>query len=200
MIKYFYYYTRKYSITDTGLITRLEFNEIRKHKINGKIIKHNRLNKTKVLKQYIDRDGYANVNLYCNGYHRSYLVHHLVHIVYNMNITYITNNSVIDYENTFNQINHKDSNKLNNQPNNLELVCLQDNIKHSVENMTHNSQNKAIYIEIYRNGKYLDTVWKFKGVSKYLYKYLHKYVNTGTLCSYCKQEKDYKGFTFKYKV
>lgn len=200
MIKHFYFYNREYTITDSGIITRLAFNDIRIQKYNGKCIKLNRHNKEKELKPYIDADGYANVTLYSKPHKKTFLVHHLIYMIYKLNLNYIEDNDIIGYKNNFNQINHIDSNKLNNYPDNLELVSLQDNISHSVRSMTHNSQLKALYIEIYKDGIYLDIVWKFKGVSEYLYKYFHKYINTGTLCSYCKQGKDYYGFTFKYKV
>ena len=200
MIKYFYYYKRKYSISEFGDITRLEFSDIRIQKHNNKYIKIKRINKEKILKPFIDNDGYANITLFSKPYKRSFRLHHLVYIIFVLNFDYIENRDIIDYKNNFNQINHKDGNKLNNHYSNLELVSLQDNIKHAVKNKIHNSQIKALYIEIYKDGKYLDTVWKFKGVSEYLYKYFHKYINTGTLCSYCKQEKNYYGFTFKYKA
>ena len=200
MIKYFYYYNRKYSISEFGDLIRLEFSDIRIQKYKGRCVKLRRINKEKELKPFIDNDGYANITLFCNPHKKTFRLHHLIYIIFILNLDHIENNDIIGYENNYNQINHIDGNKLNNHYTNLELVSLQDNIKHAVKNKIHNSQIKALYIEIYKDGKYLDTVWKFKGVSEYLYKYFHKYINTGTLCSYCKQGKDYYGFTFKYKV
>lgn len=198
-MNYFYFYNRKYSITEKGEVTRLAFDDIRIQKYNGRCIKLHRHNKTKILKHYINRDGYACVTLYDYPNRRTFLVHHLVYIVFNLNITNVTNVN-IGYDMNLTQINHIDGDKLNNYYKNLELVTLQQNIEHAVNKKLHNSQTKALYIDIYKDSIYLTTVWKFKGVSNYLYKYLNRYVNTGTLCSYCKQGKDYYGFTFKYKV
>ena len=116
MIKYFYYYDRKYSISDKGEIIRLEYQDIRIQKYSGRCIKLLRTNKDKHLIPFIDKDGYANVTLFCKPNRRTYLVHHLVYIVFILNIRNITNQNIIDYKNNFNQINHIDGNKLNNVP------------------------------------------------------------------------------------
>ena len=200
MIKYFYFYKRKYSIDDNGNIIRLSYNDIRIQKYNGKCVKLKRHNKEKILKPYINKDGYAEITLYYKGKQKTFLLHHLVYIVFNLKKSNLTIKNIIDYSDNYSQINHINGNKLNNSPYNLELVSLQDNIKHAVDHKLHNSQIKAVNIEIYKDNIYLTTVWKFNEVSKYLYKYFNKYINTGTLCAYCKQGKNYKGFTFKYKV
>lgn len=200
MIKKFYFYNRKYSIDDQGNVIRLAFKDIRIQKYNGKCVKLVRHNKEKLLKLYINKDGYAEITLHYNSKQKTFLLHHLVYLIFVLNITNLNINTTLGYKDNFKQINHKDGDKLNNSPYNLELISLQENIQHAIDHKIHNSQTKAVYIEIYKDNIYLTTVWKFKEVSKYLYKYFHKYINTGTLCSYCKQGKAYQGFTFKYKV
>ena len=98
-----------------GLIQSLPKNNIRK---NGKV--DNR--KGKIIKPAIDKYGYYRVTFSHNNKRRTYLVHRLVARAYLNN-----------YDDTL-QVNHKDGNKRNNNYNNLEMVTLQENIKHSIEN------------------------------------------------------------------
>lgn len=203
--KYFYYYDRKYRITENGDIFRCEYKDVRVQKYNNITNILKRTNKELQLKYYIDRDGYANCNLISKyedkHYSRHFRVHHLVYLIFIKNIVNI-DNSGIGYEenNNYIQINHIDGNKLNNHYTNLELITLQENINHAVVNKLHNSQIKAKYVEIYKFGNYIDTVWKTREVTKYIKEKFNVNIDTGTISRRARDGKETHGFTFKYKV
>lgn len=203
MNKCFYFYTRKYMLSEDGTLIRCEYKDVRVQKYNGKCVKSHRTNKEKTIKPYVDKEGYYSVTLACGDYSKTFCLHHLVYIVYVKNITNITEETTLGYNFTtknFIQINHKDGDKSNNHYTNLELVTLQENIQHAVIHRIHNSQTKAKYIDVYKNGVYITTVWKFKGLAGYLEPIFGRLLNRGTLYSYLNQGKDYFGYTFKYKV
>lgn len=201
MIKYFYYFDRKYQLSESGDLIRCEYKEKRKHCYNNKIVKWEIYHKPKFICHYIDKDGYEHVTLHCKNKSRNYGLHILVYIIFIQNKTHIENENLgYDFEKgIFYQINHKDGNKLNNHYRNLELVTSKQNIEHACVHKLHSSQRKAKYIDVFRNGKYITTVWKLKGLSAYLATILGKPVNRGTLEHYINKEKEYKGFFFKWK-
>ena len=90
--------------------------------------------KGRELSQYYTHDGYLRVKM--NNKH--YLIHHLVaqHCIGNR-----PKNKVI---------NHKDCNKENNHPDNLEYVSINDNIQHSIKNGMHVAADPT------RHGNYKD--------------------------------------------
>ena len=63
------------------------------------------------------------------------------------------------------QINHKDGNKLNNHPNNLEYVTQQENLRHSIELGMHVSNDPT------RSGRYKDG--RCKNLSSYKLAWYH---------------------------
>lgn len=201
MIKEFYYFERKYKLLDDNTLIRCAFSEIRKSKNQYGYYKVNRYNKEKIITPFIDEDGYANVTLYCKGNQRTFRLHHLIYMIKIQHKNIIHNENIgYDFKtHNYIQINHKDGNKLNNDEDNLELVTLQNNINHAVKKKLHNSQIKAKYIDIFKKGEYIGTVWKLKQLSEFLTGDKNK-INTGTLSSYIKNNKEYMGYTFQYKV
>lgn len=196
MFKIFYYYQRKYKLYEDGTIIRCEYFDTRIQQYNDICNHLKRFNKARLLKPFIDKDGYSSITLYCNPHHRTYRLHHLVYLVFCLNIIQI-NDCDLDYSNNL-QINHIDGDKSNNNYTNLEVVSLQDNIKHACKNKLHNSQIKAKYVEVYFNEKYITTLWKLKNVCKYLFDNYNIKTNTGTISNHVKSEKPYYNFTFKY--
>lgn len=101
-------YEGKYQVSNTGEVIALNFH-------NQKI--------TKVLHQDLDRftDGYKRVTLYLNGKRKRYSVHRLVAEVF--------------IDNPLNKpcVNHKDSNRTNNNVENLEWCTKLENSKHAAK-------------------------------------------------------------------
>lgn len=101
-------------VDENGYIETLPKTKIRK---NGRIDNRN----GKFIKPAIDKYGYFRATFSNNGKRKSYYVHRLVAMAY-----------LPLYDDSL-QVNHKDGNKLNNNRFNLEMVTLQENIKHSIE-------------------------------------------------------------------
>jgi hypothetical protein len=101
-------------VTNYGDIYTIHKNKFRK---NGRI--DNR--KGKKLKFATDKDGYYRITLSNNGKRKSYYVHRLVARTY-----------LKDYNNNL-QVNHINGTKTDNRIENLEMVTLQENIKHSIK-------------------------------------------------------------------
>lgn len=75
----------------------------------------------KIIQQHQNNDGYMGIRLARNGNRPSFKVHRLIAM------TFI--GPPPDEERT--EINHKDGNKINNHPNNLEWVTRSENCEHS---------------------------------------------------------------------
>ena len=90
-----------------------------KNKIRSNGRKDNR--KGKLLKPATDKDGYLRITLTNNGKRKSYHIHRLVARTF-----------LNDYDDKL-QVNHKNGIKNDNRVENLEMVTLQQNIKHSIE-------------------------------------------------------------------
>lgn len=101
-------------VTNNGDIFTTNKNKIR---VNGR--KDNR--KGRKLKPATDKDGYLRITLTNNGKRKSYYVHRLVARTY-----------LKDYDEKL-QVNHINGIKTDNRVENLEMVTLQENIKHSIE-------------------------------------------------------------------
>jgi hypothetical protein len=84
-----------------------------------------------ILKPRIEKSCYCSVKLYINKKSTSFLVHRLVSIVFLENI------------NNLPQVNHKDSNKQNNNLKNLEWISASDNILHSQKGKS-NGKNRPV--------------------------------------------------------
>ena len=202
MIKYFYFYERKYRITDTGEITRCEYNDVRVQCYNNRRVVLRRNNKERKVIVSTDRNGYKYCKLYSKNHKRMFRIHHLVYLVFVEDVTRVDEHC-IDYSKNSNymQVNHIDGDKSNNHYSNLELVTLQENIEHAVKNKLHNSQINAKYVEIYRYGNYITTIWKTREVTKYIQKNYGVCIDKGTISRRARDGKVTKlGFSFKYKV
>ena len=200
--KVFYYFGKKYSLTEYGDVTVCENTKIVKYNYSGRIVKKERTTKSKRMKPYQDKYGYLEIQLNNGSHTRHCKIHHLVYLVFIKNIVNIDDIKIgYDFNSkTFVQINHIDGNKQNNHYTNLELISLQDNIKHAVEHKLHNSQLSAKYIEIYKNGTYIDTIWKTREVTKYIKDNYNIAISCDVVSRCARSGKSCKGFSFKYKV
>lgn len=107
-------YEGYYEVSDTGSVWSVARDIVRS---DG--VKQHRSAKEK--KIYINRDGYATVKLSRDGVDRRYFVHRLVYEAY---IGHIPQGC---------EINHKDFNRLNNRPDNLEAISHSDNVKYTYD-------------------------------------------------------------------
>lgn len=113
-------YEGSYEVSNLGGIRSVD--RIVTHR-RGKLDKpHNTMYRGKVLKQKIDKYGYATVCIMINGKRKYTTVHRLVAL------------SFIPNPDNLPQVNHKDTNKLNNSVGNLEWVTALGNITHAIDN------------------------------------------------------------------
>ena len=101
-------YEGRYKILENGDVVRL---------IKGSRNKDG----NKVLKHWLDKDGYHTVTLWKDRKPKQFRVHRLVAEAF------------IDNPNNLPQVNHLDGNKNNNAVTNLEWVTLERNIRHAFE-------------------------------------------------------------------
>ena len=95
-----------------------------------KSLKHN---KSKILKPWIDKDGYKRVRLCKNGKCKTYGIHRLVAMAF------------IPNPHNYPIINHKDENKTNNQYTNLEWCTIQYNSNYGTINERRSGANNHFY-------------------------------------------------------
>lgn len=90
--------------------------------------------KTKrILKKYITKAGYERVGLYLQNRQKQHLVHRLVALAFILN------------PNDFPEVNHKDTNKINNRVENLEWATRSMNIKHTYETGRKGNNKRAVW-------------------------------------------------------
>lgn len=197
MIKEFKFLENYYIISENGEITKQAYNNKVFNQGKWRLVHHS----SQIIKPYIDADGYANVRLISNHKDRMFRVHHLVYMIFILGMTYLDNNSTIGYNfstKNFIQINHIDGNKLNNNFRNLEIVSLQENIKHAIKNNLHNSQWIRKTVRIYEESKFIAEVDTVRGASNFL-KSIGISIDQGSICRLIKSGKSRKGISFKYK-
>lgn len=95
--------------------------------------------KNKYLKQIINKYGYCKVTLQKNKYRKIYSVHRLVA------------ENFIDNPNNYPVVNHIDSNKKNNNIENLEWVTYKQNSEHAVKNHRFDNMAKQNSIRLKNN-------------------------------------------------
>ena len=198
MIKEFYFYDRKFTITEDGLISRCAYEDDRE--INGMTL--HRHNKEVVMHPFIGKDGYAQIRLNCNRKSKLFRLHHIVYLVWVCNVVRIDCDTSIGYDfdkKVFVQIDHIDGNKLNNNYKNLEIVSLQQNIQRAVSMGIHNSQTKSKHISVYKDGEKLITIHKLREVAKWLQSIGYEHANGGTLCRCINNGRPWNGFLLKYE-
>lgn len=127
-------YEGLYQISDVGRVKSLD--QYIKCKKNNK-----RLIKGKILKTYINENGYEWVRLYNNTKRKIYRVHRLVAEAF------------IDNPENKPCVNHKDGNKENNKLDNLEWCTHSENMKHAFQNKLWTSWNKGKHYSLKRKLK-----------------------------------------------
>lgn len=108
-------YPERYEVSNTGLVRSKSYVKIINR--NGKLIYWT--TSSKILSQSISKDGYARVCLRCNKNAKTITVHRLVAMAF-----------VEGYSENL-EVNHKDSNRLNNNSYNLEWTTHRENLIHS---------------------------------------------------------------------
>jgi hypothetical protein len=103
-----------YQISDTGIVKRLEHNIIR---ADDRRLKY----KEKIVAQTTEKKGYKAVKLCVNCVGKTFKVHRLVAGAFLKNLN-----------SNFDQVNHKDGDKTNNNVWNLEWIDQTGNINHSL--------------------------------------------------------------------
>lgn len=88
---------------------------------DGRVLSKNKDGRLKERKPEINHNGYKRVNLLKDGKYKKYFVHRLVAMAF-----------IGEIPEGY-QVNHIDSNRLNNDVNNLEIVTVSENSRHSID-------------------------------------------------------------------
>ena len=133
-------YEESYQISDSGRV-------FTKRRLIGNQIHYGR-----ELIPQVTEDGYLKVSLSRNGISKKYYLHRLVAIQF------------IDNPYNLPQVNHKDSNKLNNNVTNLEWCSKEENQKHAVKNNL--MQRGAVRPSAKLTEEQVIELYKLKGILK----------------------------------
>lgn len=136
---------------------------INEHTGEVKVFSNSRHAKGRELSQFFNPNGYLRVKMN----NRSYEIHRLVSKFY-----------LGDMPKGL-CVNHKDGNKLNNNPSNLEYITISENIKHSIRIGLHIC-NRPELMPTYKDGRTRDKVkykhdWYMKNRERILIKTKQKY-------------------------
>lgn len=128
-----------------------------------KVFSNSKHAKGRELSQYFNPDGYLRVNMN----NRSYEIHRIVTKFY-----------LGDMPKGL-CVNHKDGNKLNNRPSNLEYITISENIKHAIKMGLHIC-NRPELMPTYKDGRTRDKVkykhdWYMQNRERILLKTKQKY-------------------------
>ena len=113
-------YEGKYQVSSLGRIKSL-------YRWNGKAF----YSREHIIKSYINKNGYVYIALMKNNKNKNCRLHRLVAEAF------------LDNPNNYNDINHKDGNKENNNINNLEYCTKSYNMKHAFKNNLWKSPNSG---------------------------------------------------------
>lgn len=145
-------------------------------------VKSIRFGKERIMKFYINGNGYSQVTLIKNNIKKTYLVHRLVAEAF------------IDNTDNLPQVNHKDENKLNNNVENLEWCDAKYNMKYGTAN-TRRSKAKSKPVLQYTLDGIFVREWESTIQAE-----REGGFSSGNICMCCKGERKYhKGCIWKYK-
>ena len=132
-------YKDYYEISSIGNIRSIERTIILKNGFQRKL-------KSKVLKTFINENGYSIITVRINNVHHNFKIHRLVAIAF------------IDNPENKLTVNHKDGNKQNNNVLNLEWATHSENIKHAYKHKLNSSENQYKPVSQYsKTGKFIHT-------------------------------------------
>ncbi len=137
----------------------------------------------KIKNTFISNSGYERVNLWNKGKQKKFSIHQLVAIKY-------LNNS-----NNYEQINHKDGNKLNNNVNNLEWCTQSENMKHAYKMGLQKSKTRKV-IQFTKDMIFLKKWESIVEIEKELK------INHANIITVCKQNTNRKyagGYIWRYE-
>lgn len=120
-------YEGSYEVSNYGNVRSLS--RVVEYKHGGK----GRFWPSKIIKQWMPKNGYLTVTLKLENKGSNFMVHRLVGIHF------------IDNPNNGWQINHKDNNKLNNKVVNLEWVTQSENMAHAFKSGAHSGKGATHY-------------------------------------------------------
>ena len=137
-------------------------------------------NKKKLLKPFIDKNGYLNIILSKNKKKKYCLVHQLVAKAF------------IKNPNNYNEVNHLDGNKENNCVDNLEWCDRKHNIRHAFENNLIKTRKKVNQYDLDGN---LIATWVSVGMAEKILKF-----NSSHIYECCNGKiKTCNGYIWRYK-
>ena len=162
-------YEGLYQVSNLGRVKRLK----RFKKNHSKL----QLVPEKILNQTLSNNGYYMVGISVNKMRKCFLVHRLIA------------KSFIDNPYNYDEVNHKDGNKLNNSINNLEWCTQKQNVIHSYNNCLNSRKKKVKQLDKNRN---VIKIWNSVTEAQKFYK------NT-SISAVCRGKRKYAcGFIWEY--
>ncbi len=165
-----------YIVSNTGIVKSID--RIIKTK------KGMRFQKGKVIKPYIDKDGYLKIGLHKNGICKNEFIHRLVAIAF------------IENPQNKRTVNHKDGNKQNNNVTNLEWATHQENNIHAIRmglNIKKKQLKKVRQLDLAGN---LIKIWNSMSEAS-----RKTGINVSKICLCCQNKRNKTGgYSWQYEV